>query len=77
MDEEYWHKGFQRLALREQLELLAFEAELAKMPRPFVAAFWEAIARVDHAKVVDTCRTVSAEKRVVSELRWPIRRIGS
>jgi hypothetical protein len=43
MDEEDWWKRFREWPLRNRLELVAFEAELAGIPRPILAALWEAI----------------------------------
>jgi hypothetical protein len=36
--------------LRVRLELLAFEAELAQLPRPLIAALWEAIDRLPQCR---------------------------
>jgi hypothetical protein len=30
----------QDMVMRDRLELLAFEAELARLPRPLIAALW-------------------------------------
>jgi hypothetical protein len=43
MDEEDWWQRFARWPLRDRLELLAFEAELARIPQQLIAAPWEAI----------------------------------
>jgi hypothetical protein len=47
MDVDAWWEQFARWPLRDRLELLAFEAELAQLPRPLIAALWDAIDRVN------------------------------
>jgi hypothetical protein len=43
MDGQDWWEQFAQWPLRNRLELLAFEAKLAGLPRPLIAALWEAI----------------------------------
>jgi hypothetical protein len=43
MDRDDW---WARFARQDRLDLLAFEEELAKLPRPLIAALWEEIDRV-------------------------------
>jgi hypothetical protein len=43
MDVEDWWERFAHWQLRDRLELLAFEAELARSPRPLIPVLWEAI----------------------------------
>lgn len=49
---------YTRLSLRDRLELLAFEAELASFPRSLILALWEGI---DLLKCVSTSASVSDE----------------